>query len=396
LEKLLFYSIISLEDLNMKKNFFDLKSYFKNNYDYDYKNLEELLLEPFIAYEATGAHALFWIKDNDKKYLFKELDKNDYAWLGEVLAKKVADALGIPCAKYQVCFLEDKLGILSEKFTKKNETIILGAQIIQESLDKYPWLKEKSLLQDTEFLENYNVPNVILSMDNKNRLKYLYNNLNNLEQLWSIVDICLKLHNLESKENLQMIMDYLIRVFFFDILTFQCDRHAGNWGVIYNLETGKIDVPYLFDNSASFTLLDRNLKSRMNNFYISEKNYLNDPNVKRKEFFINNIYKDRMLLTASENDITNVKARKRRNNLEILDYFLKYSDDEFINLFNSYLEKFKKIDFRKYLNDIEIEQKMTIPEEIKTYITDLEKWNLFFLEEKINIYKKSKGSGLNA
>lgn len=379
--------------MDINNNVFSLDQYIKEKYHYKYETLDQLLTKSFIEYESTGSNALFWITIDNEKYLFKEINGGEYSWLGELLSKEFADILGIPCAEYRLCKLGNKYGILSKKFTKKNETIILGAQIIQEVLDKYPYLKEDSLLEDTEFLELYNIPNPIIEMERKHRLKYLYNNLNNLEQLWSIIEIYLDL-NKKGKENLDLIMDYLVQIFMFDLLTLQADRNIGNWGIIKNQDSGAVTVPPLFDNNASFNLWD--LDKKIKNFYLELNNYLTYPqNPKIKEIFINVLYKDRMLLTPSEDAIINARRKTREKNLVLLEYFLKYSTPEYISIFNNYIEKLKQISIIDILTQIEVQQQVIIPDNIKKFLTDEINWNLYFLEEKVKNYSKEQGRGIN-
>lgn len=376
-------------------NIFDLNAYFLTKYGYKMDSIDDLLKQKFIEYENTGANALFWIRIDDNKYLFKELpDEGEYLWLGELLSKEIADILNIPCAEYKLCKLGKKYGILSKKFTKKNETIILGAQIIQEVLDKYPWLTQNSLLEDNEFVELYNVPSAIIHMDNeKQQTKYLYNNLNNLEQLWSILDIYLVLHKQDSK-NLSFIMNYLIQMFIFDLIVLQGDRHMGNWGIIENQNSKTISIPPLFDNSTSFNLWK--FKTKEQNFYTNLKSYESHPNKEKvKNQFISTLYKDKMLLIGSEDAIINAKAKKRETNLKVFEYFLKNSDQIYINLAKHYIDKIKYVSINDLLTKIENEQRVTIPDNVRNYVIDVMKWNLYFLDELVLTYSKEQGRGKN-
>lgn len=254
----------------MNDNIFDLNHYFFKKYEYQYVGMDDLLKQKFIEYENTGANALFWFYIGTDKFLYKDVSfDGEYLWLGELLSKEIADILGIPCAEYKLCKLGNKYGILSKKFTKKNETIILGVQIIQEVLDKYPWLKNENLLNDNDFVQLYNVPSNIISMNNeKQQTRYLYNNLNNLEQLWSILNIYLTLHK-QNSQYLEPIMNYLTQTFIFDLITLQGDRHIGNWGIIENQDSKKITTPLLFDNGDSFNLykFDKQEKIFYNNSF---------------------------------------------------------------------------------------------------------------------------------
>lgn len=378
----------------IKENVLDLENFFQKEYNYTFKDFADLLSQPFIKYEGTGKFAIFWIKINNQEYLFKRIEDNDYTWLGELLSKEIADILEIPCAEYTLCKLDNKLGILSKKFTKKNESIILGAQIIQEALDKYPYLKAKYLLDDKDFLTSYNIPEDILAMERKYKVRYLHNNLNNLEQLWSLIPIYLELNHLDKKYTTK-IMEYLVNMFMFDVLTMQADRHIGNWGIIINQDTNEISTSYLFDNSASFGIGDKELEERIQIFYQALNSYQNNKSEKEKKKFLNTFYKNRLLLTPSEDAIKSAKLRKRENNIEVMDYFLRVSSEECIALFQEKLNKLKNTSIASLLEKIEIEQKISIPNNIKQYLIDTIYLNLYLLEEKINTYQIKQGCGRN-
>lgn len=373
---------------------FDLIEYFKVQYNYEFINIEDLLLQPFIQYEGTGANALFWININNTKYLFKCVNPNENCWLGELLSKEFADILGIPCAEYQLCKLGNQYGILSKKFTKENEAIVLGAHIIQETLDKYPYLKNNTLMDDQKFLELYNIPNSILNFENRTKLKYVYNNLNNLEQLWSILDIYLNIKKI-SKDKLKEIMDYLLKTFMFDLITMNADRHIENWGIVENQITEEIRIAELFDNSTSFGVWDPQLDKRISNFYFLLDNYKRLNTTKTENHFISFLYKDRLLLTPSEDAIKNAKARKRQTNLELLDYFLKISDNSSIELFVSYIDKIRNTSISNILEKIEKNQNIIIDNNIKSYLNDSIHYNLYYLDQKIKLFQMQQGRGKN-
>lgn len=227
--------------------------------------------------------------------------------------------------------------------------------------------------------------------DEKQQTKYLYNNLNNLEQLWSILDIYLTLHQYENKY-LNSIMNYLIQIFIFDLITLQGDRHIGNWGIIENQNDKTIYIPLLFDNGTSFNLWK--LNSKESPFYINLKNYQENPQKEKlKNQFLSILYKNKMLLTCSEDAITNAKAKKREHNVKVFEYFLKTSSQNYIELARNYIEKIKSVSINALLTKIEIEQHVIIPEHIKNYVIDVMTWNLYFLDEIMNTYTKEQGRG---
>lgn len=358
-----------------------LEDFFRNRYQYEYTDKESLAQEPFIEYEGFGATAVCWISDGENRYLFKEIEEGSYTWLSEILSAEMAKILEIPCAEYKLVTLEGKLGILSKNFIKENETLLLGAQIVQEVLNKYPYLKAKNPFEDETFLENYNVPEFIPKLDLKNRVKYLHNNLNNLEQLWSILSIYCDIHHIE-KEHVEPIMNQLKQTFFFDLLTFQADRHITNWGILR--DENKIKPSLLFDSAGSFGLASKDLSKRIDTFNDKLNNYNRVGHDISKQEFINTLYKDRLLLTPAEDAITNPKNRKRQNNLEVLDYFLNVSTNEDIELLNSYITKLQAIGIKNILDSVLNKYHLTIDEKVHRFICQSCEWNYYFLTEKIH------------
>lgn len=227
--------------------------------------------------------------------------------------------------------------------------------------------------------------------NNKQQTKYLYNNLNNLEQLWSILDIYLTLKK-QDKKYLNLIINYLIQTFIFDLITMQGDRHIGNWGIIENHDSKTISIPPLFDNGTSFNLWK--LNSKENAFYINLKSYQENPQKEKlKNQFLSILYKNKMLLTSSEEAITNAKAKKRAHNIKVFEDFLKTSGQDYIELARNYIEKIKSISINELLVKIEIEQHVIIPKNVKNYVIDIMSWNLYFLDEKVKVYSKAQGRG---
>ena len=380
---------------------FRLDEYLFNKYHYrfngDYQDLSD---QSFIQYESIGANSVVWLNIEGDDYLVKRIDngRGRYAWLGELLSQKIAEVLGIPTAEYRVCRLGDDIAIMSKKFTKENETIILGAHIIQEAINRYPYLRDDAnhVLEDDDFIDIYNIPEGVLTMDERHRYEYLHNNLNNLEELWSIVDIYLRL-NYFDPNYLNMIMDYLVRLFMFDCLTIQGDRHMGNWAivVIKNPDGSKsIRVPELFDNSASFNLWEYDIKRPK--FYRFLEDYQKRPDNKRtKENIINALYANRLLLTPSEDAIKNVKKRKREPNNKVLEYFLTISDSDTIRTFKRYYDTLLSTDIGSLLKAIEDEQHIKIDEDVKKYIIDIIRENMNLLGECLKTLSIENGRGLS-
>ena len=297
-----------------------LEDFFKDKFNYNYRTYEDLLKQDFIRFESNGATAKFWIKYEGEEYLYKEDDLNHV--LGELLGQKIAEALGIPCAQYRACtFSKDKAqnslggGVLTKKVYYGNETLVLGAQIIQEAFNNYyNGKKIKELLQDPDFRLLYSIPDNLLKLREDILLKNVYNYFNNLEQLWGFFEM-----HFEDSQTSYLMINYLIEVFLYDIFTMSADRHLENWGAIKSYPSGLYRPCPLFDNSDIFGIYDdtsdRIARVNRNMPLLNNANSISQ--------FNNLFYERKMLLCSTESDVTNVKAKKRKTSIEMLYNFLK-------------------------------------------------------------------------
>ena len=378
------------------KGLINIENFLKEEYEINQFDESSMMKQPFISYEGSGSSAQFWIKDKEgDAYLFKSSDKYPYSTLyGELISKKIADMLGIPCADVRACSFKGKIGILSKKITKENETIINGGEVIQDVLNNYSlinegksYLAEESFLTDTKFKELYDIPDSLNTLSNRLKIKYIYNNLNNLDQLWSIIDLYFKHHNRSVEERIS-IVDYLVKVFIFDVIMMQCDRHIENWGIIHNPDMNKLSPCPLYDNAGVLGLDYTDLHARINVFNDEYKAYLNYPTDKQMENFSNYLYDKnrRLLLTVSADDIKNAKGKIRKNNIKVLSSFLKVTSSIYNTLLCDYISKISNFSISELLNQIQLENNIHIPEDISDYIVKTWTCNLQFIKNTMNSY----------
>lgn len=377
--------------LEKQKGLIVLEDFFKEAYQYTYKSREDLLLQPFAEYEGVGATSLVWIYDGNDRYLLKKVNENEYTWLGELLSNKIAKFLHRPCATYRLATLEGKKVILSKDFLKEKETLILGVQIVQEVLNHYPYAKDNKIFSDEKFLELYAVPKNILGFDATLKNKYLHNNLNNLEQMWSILSLYCDLKKIPS-DLIPSLMDSLTQTFLFDVYTFQADRHIQNWGFIQEKKGEQILLKpnILFDQAASFGLYNKDLDKRIKDVYDRLHIYQKFQTEKAKENFINILYKDRLLLTPSEDAIINAKSRKRQNNLQVFSYFLEVSSSEMRQKVEEEIEALEQHGMTNFLKEIMEENEITIDPNVVQYLETTFSYHLFYLKEKVKKYQRSR------
>lgn len=148
-------------------------------------------------YRHFGRGMTFSYKGED--YYFKTLKNLDNIY-NEILAKKIADRVGIDCCEYYLASFEDNLGTISKMFSKEH------------------YLSMSTILQTVYGLDQ---------------------NRNNIEDINYIFD---KYHFVDSSERLKK---ELINIFLFDALIGNCDRNSDNYGLIID---GDIKFAPLYDN----------------------------------------------------------------------------------------------------------------------------------------------------
>lgn len=128
----------------------------------------------------------------------------------EMIFYYIASELGIPSVRYDIAKVGAFEGVISKNF-------------------KVPGAK---YLSGTKFLRNF---------------KDIDKDHNTLEDIWFDLEEYFK--DKENREDIvHNIMDKLVRIFIFDLLVGQGDRHSGNWGIV-KYPNGVIDLQINFDNA---------------------------------------------------------------------------------------------------------------------------------------------------
>lgn len=359
--------------LDRYKGILNLSEIFNDKYEYN-KN-EEITNQKFVEIELNGQREKFWFYYDNKKYLFKKQGNQSDDIYAEVVANEIAETLEIPSAKYTLAQFNNELGVVTEDFIQEDERLILGVEIISEVLNKYS-------VENDKFLKNYGIDEL--------GVKDAHNKLNNLEDIWSILDLYFK--DRENKEQLvKMTMDGLLKVFLFDLLTMQGDRHIRNWGIIANEKEGTYRFAPLFDNSNICGLNRSNTKIAFAGMLNSlNKNNMLEKNQKTADQLIQLLYHPKLLFSVSDNDIIDIKHKKRKNNMNILDYFISISDESSIELLQSYVDEILNIGIENIINNKEDKMEVYIDETIKKHIINSINLNLNNICEKLEVYRKGR------
>lgn len=128
---------------------------------------------------------------NGEDYYFKTLKNLDNIY-NEIVAKRIADRVGIDCCEYYLACFEDNLGSVSKMFSKEH------------------YYSMSTILQNVYGLDQ---------------------NRNNIEDINYIFD---KYHSVDTAERLKK---ELIDIFLFDALIGNCDRNSDNYGLIIDSNT---------------------------------------------------------------------------------------------------------------------------------------------------------------
>lgn len=393
--------------------------------------------------ESHGKRNKFWF--NDWKYLFKEIYEGTYENYAELISSEIASYLGIPCAKYDLAINGDKEGVITENFINESigEELILASDMINEVynrrivplkqacitfkklLTRYNLnftnannatleLKRKLAVKAYEICDFYNI------LNGKNKEKYIINNrmneqdinnlfieylksfesldatysdytldrdndilkMNNLTDVWYVISEYLKLNNLYSDDVLSNIMNDLVNMFMFDIITLQGDRHHSNWGIIRNNETNAVKMAPLFDNSNMCNLnRTKAIKSVIKN--VEGLSNVKDPVKKANLYndFKSQIYHNSASFTVDEDDKIN-----KSKNIEIINKFISISSHEYIQQFINKLEYLKNNGMQNIFKNIEEKIKAEIPASIKMIVEASISLNIEEILNNSNIY----------
>lgn len=213
----------------------DLDEYFSQRGVPNCVDLEELASKGLIEPEISGICDKFWIlssDNNERIALFKVSEANSYADYAELLAEEMAKVMEIKTAHYDLATFNGMNGVISYNFLDEYDSIYHGTDII---LDYY----DEKIEDSAELLSMY-------GLTSKDLIDDVCLKLNNLEDIWSIIEHKYKDYNNKSGI-VKRVMDGLVDKLIFDVLTNNVDDHSENWGII-DTDSGKYLAP-MYDNS---------------------------------------------------------------------------------------------------------------------------------------------------
>lgn len=365
--------------------------------NYDFEN-KDFFKQRFIELGlADGSKPKFWFKLFSQRYLYKIQHDKTYESYGEIIGEELAKLYGLPSAHYELAsfdldseIFKGSQGVITQDFLDDDDILIPMSEIMVYVITNYE-SSEFNIFNEEPFQDLYAIKGL-----NEGQYK---KKLNNLEDIWSIIDFYINHHprfntfNEQRKTQLiQTIMNNLVDIFIFDLLTLQGDRHPANFSFIFNKEKKEFKVAPLYDNSNIFRLNTKSSIKTLNELKIAREKQNNISNSKNKidkidQSIYNSLYKSQMWLSVTGEDIKDDKFKKIKQ-LDMLEKFLNYSDESFIEYLEEKLCLFENVDLFQLLATTRPET--DIPIEIIQHASDMLKYNIANIKEKVSNYRKDR------
>lgn len=345
---------------------FEMDKYIKEKYNYNFIGYnEDFYNNYFIERESEGINTLFWLKDNDKKFLFKRVNAFDLNKWGDLIVMELAKEVGIDCAIYRPAVFNGETGFITESFLKNNEKLINAKE-----------------LMDLEIKNNFSdkITNKIKKLCSQSNSRWrpdIYMSLNNYVDMIEIIDTNIFLSDLE-KERIKISLKKLLC---FDLITLQSDRHPENYGIIKK-DNGYEFSP-LYDNDASFCLGSKNILKKIEKYIYDvprAKNYREDILEMYHNFNSAFSYRDNEYLTGKYGEKEIVINKKIRTSV---DDIISLGDYEVKFILIQMCNKLSVDNLNRIINDLENKYKCKMDDNLRYYITNIYKNNLIYIKNKI-------------
>lgn len=209
---------------------------------------------------------------------------------------------------------------------------------------------------------------------------------NNLFDLWSIMDIYCKVNGF-NLANADDTIKKLSKLFLFDIITSQGDRHTDNWGIIINGSTVKLSP--IYDNSNMCNLnRSKTIKSISSIIDLLKTSKTKDAkSIRTEKRLKDSIYHQKSSLKVAPENVID-----RANNLQMINEFMKVSSMEDQNEIFSIVEKLNPTYLENVFLRIEERIKAPIPSQIKDIVAKTIEINVNELLQYIEL-KEAKSYG---
>ena len=410
-------------------------------------NIDKAMEEKSIRYdeaEQRGAREnKFWF--NKYSYMYKDVYEKTYEDYAELIAYEIAKLLGIKCAQYDLAIYNGNRGVITKSVVDESidEEMKSGTEIINSVFSEYLqplFLLKNAYVQKKEEYHIYELEDFFdLSVENQRNLaadliemlqyvpfssdhlnvqvnglndqelfKFLsslleslddicemYNedfnkmkggiiHCNNLYDLWSVIDIYCRLNKYPLSSVMPIMQDFT-KMFVFDIITSQGDRHADNWSLIIDHKNHTVRLAALYDNSAICALNREKAIQNINEHVYRLKNEnLNDRTENRLlDLISSTINKSFSGLKVDYEDVI-----ERNKNPLMIQKYVQHSSNEFIEMLENACSILTTEKIEKIFTVVENNTKIPIPPKVKVMVVTV-------LENNVELIKNALGGVQN-
>lgn len=355
-------------DIIRNNGYIDLNLYFMQKYGKSRAYLADIL--ELTETEQLGARDKFWFNFEDKKVMYKSAFMDSYEEYAEVIMTELAKCLRIESAQYDLALMkfdDNKMtkGIITYNFKKEGCKYLVGSEIILSVYRRY-------IADNPDLIKE-------LGLEGLEREDYIVNKLNNLENIWFILDLYFK-DEVNKSEIIADIMNQLVSVLMFDVLTNQGDRHSDNW--MLEFDGPRVRLAPLYDNSNACNL---NRSKTLNNMITNLKIYEKANRIKKPRLYdriVGQLYHPKMLLTVLPRE--SMKDGNVRS-LEVLENFINMSVPEYRERLIEMIEFFKSNKLEEVFLNVESKTECEIPEDLKYYLRNVFQIHIAEIEKRFDL-----------
>lgn len=238
---------------NIKRiyGFIDLNKYFEQKYNLN--TLDELDQNKLISAEFSTQKTAFWLDFYNNKVLFKDCKTNKSAYL-ELINEELIKLINLETAHYDLAKFDNYYGVITYDFKKENYKYIHLFSILLKYYKDIILNSNKLLNKGYKEVDKFN--NLI---DIKSALEYYFKDNKNKNVIVS-----------------KLMID-IVKLFSFDLLMNQTDRHSANYGIFINNDTKEVLLAPVFDYGESL-----NKNSKYYNSIVTDSNYFLNENKSKK------------------------------------------------------------------------------------------------------------------
>lgn len=294
------------------EGFIDVNKILKDNItSFDEKELN------IINYKGACNNKINFSFNYDKEEYFYKYKYNSIAY-NELVAGELLEDFDLPHIEYDLAIFNGCKGVISKNYKDNNFKYISGEDI----LNKF-WI-------DDLYVEQHN----------------------NLDDIWDALEYRYRNHQ-NKREIISNLMNKIVKLYIFDIIACQSDRHSLNWEIMEN--DNNIDLAPIYDNEKILSTSGRNsFISLTTEQYFNEiifKSIENFQKVSAENYV--ELLKQNLCLISDENLNSIFERIENKTGYPMPDNYKKY----YLSEYQSHRKKLEK-----FFNDYNVKEGETINE----------------------------------